>query len=140
MSTIVRTADRTFLQKQSRNIGKDQQTYCSLILHLLKSQLRKEGALSTCTSLSMIKIRYTGKPPNRPHPKQRIGFEWWKKLSVPNVTTFVNLPPNSGHLSMTDKFYKTRRCPLFRGFTVQAKRMYEQEMGSYYFTTSIRPW
>ena len=30
----------------------------------------------------------------------------------------VKLPPNSGYLSITDKFFKTRRCPLFRGFTV----------------------
>ena len=28
------------------------------------------------------------------------------------------LPPNSEHLSITDKFFKTGRCPLFRVFTV----------------------
>ena len=28
------------------------------------------------------------------------------------------LPPNSGHLSTTDKFFKTRRYPLFRGSIV----------------------
>ena len=31
---------------------------------------------------------------------------------------FLKLPPNSRHLSITDKFVKTRRCPLFRGFPV----------------------
>ena len=31
------------------------------------------------------------------------------------MTIFFKLPPNSGHLSMTDKLFKTRRCPLFRG-------------------------
>ena len=31
---------------------------------------------------------------------------------------FVKFTPNSGHLSITDKYFKTRRCPLFRGFTV----------------------
>ena len=31
---------------------------------------------------------------------------------------FVRLPPNSGHLLITDKTLKTRKCPLFRGFTV----------------------
>ena len=34
------------------------------------------------------------------------------------MTTFFKLPPNSGHLSITDKSFKTRRCLLFRGFTV----------------------
>ena len=34
-----------------------------------------------------------------------------------NVTS-QTLPPNSGHLSITDKYFETRRCPLFRGFTV----------------------
>ena len=49
------------------------------------------------------------KPPNSGYPKL-----------VPNVTVFFKLPPNSRHLSITDKFLKTRRCPLFRGFTVFA--------------------
>ena len=31
---------------------------------------------------------------------------------------FFKFPPNSRHLSITDKLFKTRRCPLFRGFTV----------------------
>ena len=30
------------------------------------------------------------------------------------MTIFLKLPPNSGHLSITDKYLKTRRCPLFR--------------------------
>ena len=34
------------------------------------------------------------------------------------MTVYVKLPPNSEHLSITDKFFKTRRCPLFRGFIV----------------------
>ena len=34
------------------------------------------------------------------------------------MTISVKLPPNSGHLLITDKFFKTCRCPLFRGFTV----------------------
>ena len=40
------------------------------------------------------------------------------KYLVPNVTIFFKLPPNSGHLSITDKFFQTRRCPLCRGFTI----------------------
>ena len=36
------------------------------------------------------------------------------------MTIFVKLPPNSGHLLITDKLFKTRRCPLFRGSTVTA--------------------
>ena len=36
------------------------------------------------------------------------------------MTIFSKLPLNSGHLSITDKFLKTRRCPLFRVFTVLA--------------------
>ena len=31
---------------------------------------------------------------------------------------FFKLLPISGHLSITDNFFKTRRCPQFRGFTV----------------------
>ena len=34
------------------------------------------------------------------------------------MTIFFKLPPNGGHLSITEKFLKTRRCPLFSGFTV----------------------
>ena len=60
----------------------------------------------------------TVKPPNSEHCKQRICLEQQTNCLVPNVTIFVKLPPNSGHLSVTDKFFKTRRCPLFRGFTV----------------------
>ena len=36
-----------------------------------------------------------------------------KKLS-PKCEIFLKLPPNSGYLSITDYFFKTRRCPLFR--------------------------
>ena len=32
------------------------------------------------------------------------------------MTIFVKLSPNSEHLLIIDKFLKTRRCPLFRGF------------------------
>ena len=34
------------------------------------------------------------------------------------MTVYVKLPPNSGHLSIRDKFIKVRSCTLFRGFTV----------------------
>ena len=34
------------------------------------------------------------------------------------MTVYVKLPPDSEHLSITDKFFKTRRCPLFGGFIV----------------------
>ena len=34
------------------------------------------------------------------------------------MTIFFKLPPNSGHLSITDKSFKTRKYPLFIGFTV----------------------
>ena len=39
-------------------------------------------------------------------------------MSHMDVTIIFKLPPTSGHLSMTDKFFKARRCPLFRGSTV----------------------
>ena len=58
------------------------------------------------------------KPPNSGYPKQRTCLEKRTKILVPNVTIFFKLPPNSGHLSITDKFFKTSRCPVFRGFTV----------------------
>ena len=34
------------------------------------------------------------------------------------MTIFVKLRLNSGRHLIMDKFFKTRRCPLFRGFTV----------------------
>ena len=34
------------------------------------------------------------------------------------MTIFFKLPPNSGPLWISDKSFKTRSCPLFRGFTV----------------------
>ena len=37
------------------------------------------------------------------------------------MTIFVKLPPNDEHLLIMDKYFKTRRCPLFRGFTVFEK-------------------
>ena len=46
------------------------------------------------------------------------------KRLVPNVTAFIKFSPNSGHLSITDKFFKTCRCPLFRGFTVITNRLF----------------
>ena len=58
------------------------------------------------------------KPPNSGHPKQQTYLEQRAKQLVSNVTAFFKLPTNRGHLSITDKFFKTRRCPLFRGFTV----------------------
>ena len=60
----------------------------------------------------------TVKPPNGGHSKQRTCLEQRPKCLVSNVTIFVNLPPNSGHVSIADKFFKTRRCPLFGGFTI----------------------
>ena len=35
------------------------------------------------------------------------------------MTVYVKLSPNSGHLSITDKFFMTRKCLLFRGFTIK---------------------
>ena len=38
----------------------------------------------------------------------RTCLEQWTKRLVPNVTIFLKLPLNGGHLSITDKFFKTR--------------------------------
>ena len=37
---------------------------------------------------------------------------------VANVTIFFKWSPHNGHLSITENFFKIRRCPLFRGFTI----------------------
>ena len=34
------------------------------------------------------------------------------------MTVYVKLPPNRGHVSIMGVFFKTRRCLLFRDFTV----------------------
>ena len=44
------------------------------------------------------------------------------------MTIFLKLPPNSGHLSITDKFFETQRYLLFRCFTVSK------------LTSKIHPW
>ena len=79
--------------------------------------------LSQCNLKSLLTIFHLVlinimKPPNSGHPKQRTCFEQRTKCLVPNITIFAKLSPNSGHLLITDTFFKTRRCPLFRGFTV----------------------
>ena len=43
---------------------------------------------------------------------QNVQSQIWQSL--------LKLTPNNGHLSITDKFFKTRRCPLFRGFTIKS--------------------
>ena len=53
------------------------------------------------------------------HSKYDTCIGYRTKRLVSNVTIFVKLPLNTGHLSITYKFFKTRRCPLVRGFTVQ---------------------
>ena len=58
------------------------------------------------------------KPPSSRHPKQRTCLEQLTKCLLPNVAIFTKLPPNSRSLVITDRFFKTHRCPLFRGFTV----------------------
>ena len=50
--------------------------------------------------------------------QQRTCLEQQTKCLVPNVAIFVKLPPNSGKILIRNNFLKTRRCPLFRGFTV----------------------
>ena len=42
-------------------------------------------------------------------------------------------PPNSRHLSITDKFFKIRSCPLFRGFTVFQISEKEKDRLSIYY-------
>ena len=79
--------------------------------------------LSQCNLKSLLTIFHLVlinimKPPNSGHPKQRTCFEQRTKQIIPNVTVFFKLPPNSGHLSIRDNFFKNRRCPLFRVFTV----------------------
>ena len=71
---------------------------------------------------SDIGLQDTMKPPNSGHPKQWTCFEQQAKCLVPNLTIFVKLPPNSGH-PIADKFFKTHRGPLFRGFTIQTYPM-----------------
>ena len=60
----------------------------------------------------------TVKPPNSGYSNEWICHEYRTKYLVPNVTILFKLPPNTEHLSIRDKYFKTRRCPLFRGFTV----------------------
>ena len=72
-----------------------------------------DGFFSTFQNRFLSEHLNTVKP-----PKQRTCHEQGTKSSVPNVTIFLKLLPNRGHLSIMGKFPKTRSCPLFRGFTV----------------------
>ena len=74
------------------------------------------------TSHNFLSQIITVKPPNSGHPKQRT------KCLVSNTTIFVKLPPNSRHLLITDNFFKSRRCPLFRGFTILMKKSVEHDI------------
>ena len=56
------------------------------------------------------------------------------------MTIFFKLPPNSGRLSITDKFLKTRRCPLLRGFTVICLLCFQEVDLQNLVLTEIRNW
>ena len=59
------------------------------------------------------------------------------KMFILNVTISVKLPPNSGYLLITDKFFKTRRCPLSRGFAIQRNCAWESFALSLFLTWKI---
>ena len=86
-------------------------------LRISKNQVISENSQNWMELQPRPKKKSTVKPPNSGHPKQQTCHEQRTKRLVPNVTIFFKLPPNSGRLSITDKFFKTRRCLLFRGFT-----------------------
>ena len=78
-------------------------------------------------------------PPNSRHPKYQIYLKKQTKRLVPNVTAFAKLPPNSGYLSITGNFFKTRVCPIFRGFTVLLfdSRMYSNLILDFNFANTM---
>ena len=80
---------------------------------------------------------FTVKPPNSGHSKQQTCHGQRTKHLVPNVTIFLKLPSNSGHLSITDKFLKTRRRPLFRDFTILHQKRFQQEFHKIPFRTIV---
>ena len=80
---------------------------CLFTQHLVQSTFSK----------LLLKV-ITVKPPNNGHPTQRTCHEQQAKHLVPNVRIFLKLPSNSGHLLITNKYFKTGRCLLSRGFTV----------------------
>ena len=93
----------------ARNECTDNITYC---LELFSWQHQLLLGINSLISIVLNLFANTVKPPNSGPPEYRTCLEQrTKKCLVPNVTIFVDLPPNS-------KFFKTRTCPLFRGFTV----------------------
>ena len=61
---------------------------------------------------------FTVKPPKAGIPNSRLAMNNENKTLSPRCDNFFKIHPNSRHLSITDKFFKTCRCPLFRDFTI----------------------
>ena len=58
-------------------------------------------------------------------PREQMPERTSQIAEMPGIADkMFSLPPSSGHLLTTDQFLKTRRCPLFRGFTVLWKNCY----------------
>ena len=66
---------------------------------MLVSEYRR-NSLTTEDQSAKININ-TVKPPNSEYPKCLERTKWL----VPHVTIFVKLPPNSGHLLITDNLF-----------------------------------
>ena len=97
----------------------------SVISIKLQSNFTEITLRHGCSPLHLL---HTVKPPNSWHPKQRTCLEQRTKCLVTNVTIFVKLPPNSGCLLITGKFFTTRRCPLFRGFTLFSEQLFSRNL------------
>ena len=70
-----------------------------------------------CTSAWVFSCKSIADIPNCGHAMNR-------GKNGKNSGIYFWLTPNSGHLSIMDKFFKTRRCPLFRGFTVFSEHLF----------------
>ena len=96
-------------KKFSRN-----EEYCILIGFIQKSKNFKylNYAVNTLKQIRSI-LQWnlpTADIPNSGYAmnsRQNVKSQMWQ--------SFFKLPPNSGQLSITDKFFKTRRCLLFTG-------------------------
>ena len=133
-SLDIKRQKKNFEKKEKQKMRKSKTTAISTFLLLLfyieKYMFCYETYFKNLYIVTFILLRLycyicTVKPPNSGHLKQQACHEQRTKHLVPNVTIFFKLPPNSGHLSITDKLFKTQVSAIqsFHCITVFARQV-----------------
>ena len=125
---------KNFEKKEKQKMRKSKttaiNTFLLLLFYIEKYMFCYETYFKNLYIVTFILLRLyclicTVKPPNSGHLKQQACHEQRTKHLVPNVTIFFKLPTNSGHLSITDKLFKTQVSAIqsFHCITVFARQV-----------------